>query len=85
MSFGFGPSSEMNKTVQRLTRGKPNTLKKIGRLSTSNNYAITDKKASQKQLQEIRKKVRKENQKAVLKKVLFFAFFLMFLIYFIYF
>ena len=56
MSFGFGPASEMNKTVQHLKRSKPNTLKKLGQLTNENNYTITDKKASQKQLNEIRKK-----------------------------
>ncbi|CAM1359928.1 hypothetical protein TOREUM_20202 [Tenacibaculum litoreum] len=85
MSFGFGPASEMNKTVQHLKRSKPNTLKKLGQLTNENNYTITDKKASQKQLNEIRKKVKKENQKALLKKVLFFTLFLILLIYFIYF
>ncbi|WP_425657260.1 hypothetical protein [Tenacibaculum ascidiaceicola] len=85
MSFGFGPASEMNKTVQHLKRNKPNTLKKLGQLTNENNYTITDKKASQKQLNKIRKKVKKENQKALLKKILFFTLFLILLIYFIYF
>lgn len=85
MSFGFGPASDMNKTVQYLKRNKPNTLKKLGQLTNENNYTITDKKASQKQLNEIRKKVKKENQKALLKKILFFTLFLILLIYFIYF
>jgi hypothetical protein len=85
MSFGFGPASEMNKTVQRLKRNKPDTFKKLGQLNNQNHYTLTDKKATKKQLNEIREKVKKENKKALLKKALFFTIFLTLLIYFIYF
>ncbi|MDO6675360.1 hypothetical protein Q4517_07330 [Tenacibaculum sp. 1_MG-2023] len=85
MSFGFGPASEMNKTVQRLKRSKPDTFKKLGQLNNQNNYTITDKKATKKQLSKIREKIKKENNKALLKKALFFTLFLVLFIYFIYF
>lgn len=46
MSFGWGPASEMNKTVQKLRRPKRETLKKVGNLITDNDYQVTDKKAT---------------------------------------
>lgn len=73
MSFGWGPASEMNKTVQKLRRPKRETLKKIGDLITENDYQVTDKKATPEQLEEIRNRLRKDNLKAIVIKAIIFT------------
>lgn len=73
MSFGWGPASEMNKTVQKLRRPRQETLKKVGKLIQDDGIKITDKKATPEQLAEIRKKLNKENQKALFIKIIFFS------------
>ncbi|SED18644.1 hypothetical protein SAMN04489761_4552 [Tenacibaculum sp. MAR_2009_124] len=86
MSFGFGPAAEMHKKAKSLKRQRPNTLKKIKELGTNNpneNSSLKNKKASPEQLEEIRKRLQKENKRNFILKASFFLILLVLSIYFL--
>lgn len=86
MSFGFGPASDMHKTVKNLQRKRPNTLEKIKDLDTNptdNKLTFSEKKATPEQLEQIRLKLKQENRKNFAIKLAIFTLFLILSIYFI--
>ena len=86
MIIGFGSASEMHKKVKSLKRERPNTLKKIKELGTNDsdeNSSLKEKEASPEQLEEIRKRLQKENKRNFILKAVFFVTFFILAIYFI--
>ncbi|CAL2102813.1 conserved protein of unknown function [Tenacibaculum sp. 190130A14a] len=82
MLGGFGPASEMHKTVKNLRRKPISSFDKIGNLKGSSGK-IEKKQITQKELAIIREKVLKENRKRFTRFVLFFIIALAIITYFI--
>ncbi|WP_282021188.1 hypothetical protein [Tenacibaculum aiptasiae] len=85
MSFG-GAVSAMITSLKNNKRNRVSTFEKIEGYETDSNTKLHfDKSASQQQLNQIKNKIQKENQLALIKRIIFFILFLATLTYLIYF
>lgn len=72
----------MISSLKNNKRERTSVFEKTKNIGSIKGQLHFDKKASKKQLEKIRIKLKQENQKAIIKKALFFIIFLSVLIYF---